>query len=191
MLDLCKWYNEPAQWNLSATGLAVVTDRATDFWRKTHYGFTRHSGHLFGHTTSGGFTASVRVRADYKSLYDQAGLMVLVDDENWAKAGMEMSDGETMLSSVVTVGCSDWATGVFRGDASDFWIRATVNDDVLRIQVSGDGRRWPLVRLCPFPRSTRYVVGPMCCTPEREGLSVLFSDFNVEQSNQKDLHDLT
>jgi hypothetical protein len=40
MLDLCKWYNEPAQWNLSATGLAVVTNRATDFWRKTHYGFT-------------------------------------------------------------------------------------------------------------------------------------------------------
>jgi regulation of enolase protein 1 (concanavalin A-like superfamily) len=191
MLDQCKWYNEPAQWNLSATGLAVTTDRATDFWRKTHYGFVRHSGHLFGHTTSGGFTASVRVRADYKSLYDQAGIMVRVDDENWVKAGVEMSDGETMLSSVVTVGCSDWATSVFRGDASDFWIRTTVNDGVLRIQVSVDGRRWPLVRLCPFPRSARYVVGPMCCTPEREGLSVLFSDFTVEQPNQKDLHDLT
>jgi uncharacterized protein len=49
--------------------------------------------------------------------------MVLVDDENWAKTGVEMSDGETMLSSVVTVGCSDWATGVFCGNASDFWVR--------------------------------------------------------------------
>jgi regulation of enolase protein 1 (concanavalin A-like superfamily) len=114
-----------------------------------------------------------------------------VDDENWVKAGVEMSDGETMLSSVVTVGCSDWATSVFRGNASDFWIRTTVSDGVLRIQVSVDGRRWPLVRLCPFPRSASYVVGPMCCTPEREGLSVLFSDFTVEQPNQKDLHDLT
>jgi regulation of enolase protein 1 (concanavalin A-like superfamily) len=141
--------------------------------------------------TSSGFTASVRVRADYKSLYHQAGIMVLVDDENWVKAGVEMSDGETMLSSVVTVGCSDWATSVFRGNASDFWIRTTVSDGVLRIQVSVDGRRWPLVRLCPFPRSASYVVGPMCCTPEREGLSVLFSDFTVEQPNQKDLHDLT
>ena len=27
--------------------------------------------------------------------------------------------GNLLLSSVVTVGCSDWATGVFRGDASD------------------------------------------------------------------------
>ena len=191
MLDRCTWYNEPGRWDLSATGLAVTTDRATDFWRKTHYGFIRHSGHLFGYTTSGGFTAGVRVRADYTSLYDQAGIMVLVDDENWVKAGVEMSDGETLLSSVVTVGCSDWATGAFPGDASDFWIRTTVNDGVLRIQVSVDGRRWPLVRLCPFPQSARYVVGPMCCTPEREGLSVWFSDFTVEPPNQKDLHDLT
>jgi uncharacterized protein len=191
LIDQCKWYNEPAQWSLSATGLTVVTDRATDFWRKTHYGFIRHSGHLYGLTASGGFTASVRVRADYKCLYDQAGLMVLVDDENWAKAGIEMSDGEAMLSSVVTVGSSDWATGSYRADASDFWIRATVADGVLRIQASGDGRRWPLVRLCPFPRSDRYVVGPMCCTPEREGLSVLFSDFAVTQPSRKDLHDVT
>ena len=191
MFDRCEWRNEPAQWNLSPAGLAVVTDRATDFWRKTHYGFTRHSGHFFGHTTSGGFTASLRVRGRYESLYDQAGLMVLIDDENWIKAGVEMSDGEAMLSSVLTVGQSDWATGAFRGDASDFWMRATVDDGVLRLQVSADGRRWPLVRLCPFPRWQHYVVGPMCCTPEREGLSVLFSDFTVGPPTQKPLHDLT
>jgi uncharacterized protein len=191
MFDRCEWLNEPAQWKLSAAGLAVVTDRATDFWRETHYGFTRHSGHFFGHTTSGGFMASLRVRGRYESLYDQAGLMVLVDDEHWIKAGVELSDGEAMLSSVLTVGQSDWATGVFPGDPSDFWMRATVDNGVLRLQVSADGRRWPLVRLCPFPRSTHYVVGPMCCTPEREGLSVLFSDFTVGLPGQKDLHDLT
>src|SRR5471032_3252189 len=191
MLDRCKWLNEPAQWNLSAAGLGVVTDRATDFWRETHYGFTRHSGHLFGYTTSGDFTASVRVRARYENLYDQGGLMVLIDEKNWCKAGVEMSDGEAMLSSVVTVGRSDWATGPFRGDASDFWIRMTVGDGVLRIQSSLDGKHWPLLRLCPFPPPTRYVVGPMCCTPERQGLSVLFSDFAVGPPNHKDLHDLT
>ena len=151
MFDRCKWRNEPAQWQLSPAGLAVVTDRATDFWSKTHYGFTRHSGHLFGYTTTGGFTASLRVRGKYESLYDQAGLMVLIDDENWIKAGVEISDGEAMLSSVLTVGCSDWATGAFPGDASDFWLRVTVDNSVLRLQVSTDGRRWPLVRLVPIP----------------------------------------
>ena len=146
MFDRCKWRNEPAEWKLSPDGLAVVTDRATDFWSKTHYGFTRHSGHLFGYTTTGGFTASLRVRGKYESLYDQAGLMVLIDDETWIKAGVEISDGEAMLSSVLTVGYSDWATGAFPGDASDFRLRMTVDNSVLRVQVSIDGRRWPLVQ---------------------------------------------
>ena len=82
-------------------------------------------------------------------------------------------DGETLYCR------SDWATGPFKGEASDFWIRAIVHRGVLRIQASSDGLRWPLVRLCPFPSRDRYVVGPMCCTPEREGLDVEFSDFTV------------
>lgn len=191
MFDRCKWRNEPAKWDLTPSGLAVVTDKATDFWSKTHYGFTRHTGHLFGYATAGGFTASLRIRGRYESLYDQAGLMVLVDDETWIKAGVEISDGEPMLSSVLTVGFSDWATGGFPGDASDFRLRITVDNGVLRLQVSTDGKRWPLVRLCPFPAASQYVVGPMCCTPERKGLSVLFSDFTVEPPSRKDLHDLT
>ena len=191
MFDRCEWLNEPAQWNLSPAGLAVVTDRATDFWRETHYGFTRHSGHFFGQATSGGFTASLRVRGQYECLYDQAGIMVAIDAERWVKAGIELSDGEAMLSSVLTLGKSDWATAPFLGNAADFWMRATVNAGVLRLQVSTDGQHWPLVRLCAFPVSDLYVVGPMCCTPEREGLSVLFSDFTIEPPTQKALHDLS
>ena len=190
MFDQCRWLNEPAHWELVPDGLAVVTDRATDFWRQTHYGFTRHSGHVFGHEAAPGFTATLRVRARYESLYDQAGLMVLLDEENWVKTGIEMCDGQAALGSVLTVGRSDWATGAFQGDPSDFWIRATVESGVLCLRASPDGRRWSLVRLCPFPPAQHYVVGPMCCTPERAGLEVLFSDFTVTASTGKALHDL-
>jgi uncharacterized protein len=47
------------------------------------------------------------------------------------------------LSSVLTVGQSDWATGRFGGDAGDFWIRATVEKGTLKLQASADGKRWP------------------------------------------------
>ena len=191
MLEQCRWLNEPAQWRLGADGLWVVTDHATDFWRETHYGFTRHSGHLFGLRVAGGFTATVRVRAQYRQLYDQAGLMVLVDEWNWVKAGIELSDGAATLSSVLTLGRSDWATGPFQGDAADFWIRAKVDRGVLRLQASADGRRWPLLRLCPFPAAEACLVGPMCCTPERAGLEVLFSAFSVTPPIHKPLHDLS
>jgi regulation of enolase protein 1 (concanavalin A-like superfamily) len=191
MFDQCRWLNEPARWKLRPDGLAVTTDAKTDFWRETHYGFIHRSGHVFGCEATGGFTATVRVHARFETLYDQAGLMVLIDEANWVKAGIELSDGEALLSSVLTIGRSDWAVGAFGGNPSDFWIRATVDKGVLRLQASSDGRRWPLIRLCRFPHAWQYTVGPMCCTPEREGLEVLFSDFSVEAPAGKDLHDLT
>ena len=69
-------------------------------------------------------------------------------------------------------------------------MRATVNDGVIRVQVSADGKRWPLVRLAPFPKAASYLVGPMCCTPERAGLEVEFSGFYVGPPSDRDLHDL-
>jgi uncharacterized protein len=191
MFERCRWLNEPAEWATGVDRLTVVTDRGTDFWRETHYGFTRDSGHFFGRGVEGAFTATLRVRARYESLYDQAGIMVRLDAATWIKAGIELSDGEALLGSVLTLGRSDWATGPYRGDASDVWIRATVDRGALRLQASGDGLRWPLVRLCPFPAAECYEVGPMCCTPERAGLEVRFSDFSVTPPAGRALHDLT
>jgi hypothetical protein len=191
MFDKCKWHNEPRQWSLANNVLTVQTDRGTDFWRETHYGFTRDSGHFFGCPTEGDFTAEVRVRGRYQTLYDQAGIMVRIDEAHWIKAGLELSDGEALLSSVLTIGQSDWATGTYAHHPTDFRMRATVRRGVLRIQVSPDGKTWPLVRLAPFPGSASYSVGPFCCTPEREGLIVEFSDFVITPPSSKDLHDLS
>jgi regulation of enolase protein 1 (concanavalin A-like superfamily) len=185
------WVNEPAIWQMTSEGLHVVTDKATDFWRETHYGFTRDTGHFFAVTTTGDFTAQMRVRAQYRELYDQAGLMVRISPREWVKAGIELSDGIPMISSVLTIDRSDWATAPYGHDAGDFWLRATVAAGVLRLQVSADGTHWPLMRLCPFPKAPSYGVGPMCCTPERAGLNVGFSDFTIGAPRGKALHDLS
>ncbi|MGS0641862.1 DUF1349 domain-containing protein [Xanthomonas oryzae] len=185
------WLNWPKSVDLGGDTLNVVTDKATDFWPKTHDGFTRDSGHFLGIKTGARFTAQLRVRAQYEALYDQAGIMVRVDEQRWGKAGIELSDGRAMLSSVLTNPVSDWATGPYAADPQDFWIRATVADGVLRLQVSADGRHWPLVRLCPFPVASEYLAGPMCCTPERAGLKVRFCDWALTAPLGKDLHDLS
>lgn len=185
------WLNKPHQSVITADTLEMTTDKGSDFWRETFYGFTRDSGHFYGIHAPSRFTAQLRIRAEYEKLYDQAGLMVRIDEKHWVKAGIELSDGRAMLSSVLTDGRSDWATAPYEGDPKDFWIRATVTDGVLRLQVSGDGKLWPLVRLAPFPTATSYLVGPMCCTPEREGLKVRFSDWHLSAPLGKALHDLT
>ncbi|GGD41054.1 DUF1349 domain-containing protein [Aureimonas glaciei] len=191
MFDRCHWTNEPARWSLAPERLDVVTDEGTDFWQRTHYGFSRDSGHFFGARTAGDFTAELRIRANYEALYDQAGMMVRVDAETWVKAGIEHSDGRPMLGSVLTTGQSDWATGPYEGDARDFRLRITVQAGVLRLQASADGKVWPLVRLAPFPVAETYLVGPMCCTPERAGLAVTFTDFSIGPPSQRALHDLS
>ncbi len=187
-----QWLNEPkSHRSVDGNVLEVVTDKGTDFWRETHYGFTRDSGHFLGIAAPAAFTCQLRVRAKFEQLYDQAGLMIRVNERQWVKAGIELSDGRAMLSSVLTDGKSDWATGPYEADPSDFWIRATVDKGVLRLQASKDGNYWPLVRLCPFPVAARYLVGPMTCTPEREGLKVHFSDWMLGPVLDKDLHDLS
>ncbi|KQR82329.1 regulation of enolase 1 [Sphingomonas sp. Leaf343] len=187
-----RWLNEPKRWSVDSAGdLLMVTDKDSDFWRETHYGFIRDSGHFLGFTAPAAFTAQLRVRGTYDKLYDQAGIMIRVDERHWVKAGIELSDGRAMLSSVLTDGKSDWGTGPYEGDPKDFWMRATVAKGVLRLQVSADGKTWPLVRLAPFPVASSYRVGPLACTPERAGLQVRLSDLAITAPLGKDLHDLS
>ena len=117
--------------------------------------------------------------------------MVRVDETTWLKAGIEWSDGRAMASSVLTAPRSDWATAPYPHDAGDFHIRVTLRDGVLRLHISPDGALWTLARLAPFPRVAHYHVGPMCCTPERAGLTVRFSEFRIGPPSDRDLHDLT
>ena len=98
-----RWVNEPGSWSLDGDELTMLAEPETDFWRTTHYGFVRDSGHL----AATGWTA-LRFRGDFAAQYDQAGLMLRLDAEHWIKAGLEL-DGQLWLSVVVTNGVSDWS----------------------------------------------------------------------------------
>ncbi|MBM0491924.1 DUF1349 domain-containing protein [Aeromonas jandaei] len=185
-----RWLNEPAQWHQTDDGLQVVTDQQTDFWRSTWYGFERHSGHVYGCEVTGEFTFQVCVEGEFTTLYDQAGLMLLQDDAHWLKAGIEYNDDQPMIGSVLTNPRSDWATGIFSGNPRRFWLRLTRLADCLRLQYSTDGKVWPLLRLAPFPPGESCFIGVMCCTPERQGLAVRFSDLRLTAPLGKALHDL-
>lgn len=186
-----RWLNEPAEWHQTSDGLQVVTDQQTDFWRSTWYGFERHSGHLYGCEVAGEFTFQFCVEGEFTTLYDQAGLMLLQDEAHWLKAGIEYNDAQPMIGSVLTNPRSDWATGIFTGNPRRFWLRLTRLADCLRLQYSTDGKVWPLLRLAPFPPSECCFIGVMCCTPERQGLAVRFSDLRLTPPLGKALHDLS
>lgn len=185
-----EWINEPATWRYENNALSVITDDHTDFWRHTWYGFEHFSGHIFATDVADDFTFQVKIRADFSTLYDQAGLMLMLDGQHWLKAGIEYNDGAPAIGSVLTLQKSDWATGIFPGDPREFWLRLTRKKDALRLQYSSDGLCWPLLRLCHFPAGP-VKVGVMCCTPERRGLAVEFIDLSLTPAMDKALHDLS
>ncbi|MBX8511740.1 DUF1349 domain-containing protein [Pseudomonas cichorii] len=185
------WINEPAEWVRDDSGLSVVTDKKTDFWTKTWYGFEHFNGHFWGVDVEGDFTFQVKVTASFEALYDQAGIMLFADNTHWLKAGVEFNDGAPAIGSVLTLGQSDWATGILPASGEVFWMRLTRKGDSLRLQYSIDEKAWPLLRLAYFPQNMKCAVGVMCCTPERKGLKVRFEDLSLTSAFDKHLHDLT
>ncbi|WP_342755267.1 DUF1349 domain-containing protein [Pantoea sp. MBD-2R] len=185
------WINKPTVSTVKENQLSLTTELNTDFWQRTYYGFQRHTGHAYGYYLDGDFSLQVRIKADFCELYDQAGILILDDDEHWVKAGIEFNDGQSSIGCVVTRKMSDWSTGLFPGNPGTFWMRATLENDALRIQYSTDGKAWPLLRLCYWPTNQRHFVGVMGCTPEREGLDIAFDEFSIDYPSGKALHDLT
>ena len=90
---LMEWMNEPPEWSERDSAVLFTTGDRTDFWNRTVYGFRHSNGHLRYCVAKGDYTAQVIVSAAYEQLYDQAGLMLVVDEENWLKCGIEFTDG--------------------------------------------------------------------------------------------------
>lgn len=184
-----EWFGPPPDWRGDATALEIVTGRETDFWRETFYGFVHDDGHAWLTEVDGDFTAVVRFSAEYATLYDQAGLLLRRDERTWVKAGVEFTDGGMHFSVVVTNGKSDWSqlplVGVGPQDAVS--VRLTRHGDAIRVQYAIPGAPWRMARLAPFPAGPARI-GPMACSPLREGLRARFADFELGPPIPRDLH---
>jgi regulation of enolase protein 1 (concanavalin A-like superfamily) len=174
-----EWLNEPRQWQAGGQVLRVTTDAHTDFWRVTHYDFIRDSGHFAYETVGGDFVAEVRVTGGYHDLYDQAGLMLRVDDRNWIKCGIEYVQGVQQASVVATRDFSDWSVMPLAENPSSIWLRVIRRGDHAEIYISPDGERFTMLRLAYLQPSRETMIGPMCCSPDGDGFMVTFEGFGV------------
>ncbi len=107
MFEQCHWINEPADWRIEHDTLLVTTDANTDFWRKTHYGFIRDTGHVFAASVRRFHRGSHRRWPVLHSLGRPHG----ASPERWVKAGAEYNDGALTFSTVLTDERSDWSPG--------------------------------------------------------------------------------
>lgn len=176
--DQWQWVNEPRSWS-DQGGLTVTADPDTDFWRTTHYGYDRDSGHVLGVPVAGDFTLVTSFTADYAAQYDQAGVALRVDERNWVKAGVELVDGEFQISTVVTRDFSDWSVlGV--GQVDRVSIAAVREGDTVTVSYGlGDAEPATMLRLAYFPPGVSTLAGVMTAAPTGPGFTTRFDRLQI------------
>lgn len=180
-MSAMQWLNPPPAWNESAGSVTVTTAPRTDFWRVTHYGFTRDSGHFYYQTITGDFTAQARIVGHYQDLYDQAGLMIRYDERTWIKCGIEYVHGIQNASAVITREFSDWSVTPLPHNPPAIWLRVRREGGAVEVHYSLDGAAFTLLRLGYLSEAETLQVGLMCASPDGGGFSAEFQDFSVTQ----------
>ena len=171
-----EWFNPPGQWRDEDGVVTITTSPKTDFWRITHYGFIRDDGHFYFQEVSGDFSLSAKISGAYHDLYDQAGLMVRIDERNWLKCGVELVEGVQQASAVLTRDYSDWSVIPLPSNPSSIWFRIKRSGDALEVSYSLDGADYAMLRLAYFPTAATVKAGLMCASPRGEGFEVVFED---------------
>jgi uncharacterized protein len=180
LLSRMTWLNEPAQVHYSEGVLSVRARGKTDFWRKTFYGYINDNGHFMSLPVSGDFTFQARVDGNYSALYDQAGLMVRLDEKHWMKCGTELVDNKRWASVVFTHDFSDWSTMEDLTQRGAVYWRVVRQKDSIEARCSIDGEKYVTVRQGYFPAQQKVMVGVMACAPEGPGFDATFDQLLLD-----------
>lgn len=178
-LEKMNWFNEPAGWEISGKTLTMDVTPNSDYWRVSHYGFTVDDAPFYYAEYGGEFEAKVRISGEYKVRFDQAGMMIRLDHENYIKTGIEFVDGKYNLSTVVTHGTSDWSVIALDRPVEYIWIKAVRRRDAVEIFYSFDDREYHMMRNAWVEANHPVKVGMFAASPDGNGFKATFSDFRV------------
>jgi len=193
-----KWVFEPQKYEVNTESVTVTTEPKTDFWQRSYYGFRNNNAPGLLLELVENFTFTAKVSFQYQSQFDQCGLLIYLDSDNWFKASIEYENEQySRLGSVVTnLGYSDWATT----DISlpqHIWYRLSRRGPDFLIESSIDGKNFKQMRIfhlhklgetteemgkCNPPLSTLSIVkfGVYACSPLQSSFTAIFSEMILE-----------
>ena len=178
-LEKMNWFNEPENWKIENGTLTMDVTPKSDYWRISHYGFTVDDAPFYYAEYGGEFEAKVKIIGEYRVRFDQAGLMIRIDHENYIKTGIEFVDGKYNLSTVVTHHTSDWSVIALDQPVKELWIKAVRRLDAIEIFYSFDDKEYKMMRNAWIEQNRPVKIGMFAACPDGEGFKVKFSDFKV------------
>ncbi|MBQ9058628.1 MAG: DUF1349 domain-containing protein [Atopobiaceae bacterium] len=180
-LSQMEWTRPPCRYSVGESAVEMFTDPHTDLWQRTYYHFRNDNAPLLQMTSSEPlFSFVVKTQFDSRVRFDQCGIVLYQDSENWLKASIEYDDGVVQhLGSVVTnEGWSDWATTEISADVDTMWYRLSRRYDDFRIECSQDGEHFSQMRICHMKHAADAVsFGIYAASPEESSFRAQFSNF--------------
>ncbi|WP_030157806.1 DUF1349 domain-containing protein [Glycomyces sp. NRRL B-16210] len=182
---------EPPVWSAAENGLEATAAPRTDWY--AYAGLPAHAPSdavkLLGTPPDGDWRFSARFKVGFKSTYDAGALLLVIDDDHWAKFAFEYSpEGTGMIVSVVTRGVSDDANG-WTVEGEHVWLRASRIGPAFALHASDDGERWEFVRCFGFGVEGPVRAGLSVQSPIGEGCEAVIDEVAFTTETLRDLRD--
>ena len=181
-----KWTRQPSNFTVSNDTVEITTAPHTDLWQRTYYHFQNDSAPVFQMETDEKFFSFVVKTnfADSHTRFDQCGVAMYLDSENWLKASIEYENKDFQhLGSVVTNGgYSDWATVEIPANVKTMWYRFSRREDDYCIECSADGKKFSQMRICHMNKGAGKIqFGIYACSPENSSFKAVFTNFEITE----------
>jgi len=185
-LDAFKWIREPAAYKIEADRISMTTRPHTDLWQRTYYHFRNDNAPVLQMETEEPYFSFI-VKTEFQDShqrYDQCGIVMYLDSENWLKASVEYENEEFQnLGSVVTNhGYSDWGTTQIPLDVKSMWFRLSRREDDYSIEHSSDGLHFHQMRVCHMHEGGGKIrFGVYACSPEESSFTAVFTNLQITE----------
>ncbi len=185
-LEKFQWIRQPKQYKVKEHSIEIITEPHTDLWQRTYYHFRNDSAPVFQMETDERFFSFI-VKTDFQDShcrFDQCGIAMYLDSENWLKASVEYENDQFQhLGSVVTnLGYSDWATTEIDADIRSIWYRFSRREDDYCIECSYDGIVFQQMRICHMHKGNETIrFGIYACSPENSSFKAVFSNMQLTE----------
>ncbi|MBD5137809.1 MAG: DUF1349 domain-containing protein [Ruminococcus sp.] len=180
-----KWTREPEKYNITEDSISIVTEPGTDLWQRTYYGFQHDNAPVLQMSTKEKyFSFVVKTEFDSKQLFDQCGVVMYLDSDNWLKASIEYENERFQrLGSVATNhGYSDWASTDIDAAVKSMWYRFSRRGSDYCVECSEDGVNFKQMRICHMCEGADEIhFGIYACSPEQSSFEAKFSHMEMTE----------
>lgn len=180
------WLNEPPHWVKDRDVILIHSAPSTDFWRVTALDVIKDTAHFYYEHWIGNFQADVKVSGTFTGSWDQVGLMVRVDEQQWIKCSNEFFEEQQHACVVVTREVSDWSIVLLSPDPEHLYLRITRQGTTVAVYYSLDGEQYRLLRLAYLDPVESVDVGLLCASPEGPGFTARYEGFQVVAEKEND-----